>query len=326
MFLGREIHITVDVPDLAGEPRPALARAVSVVRGGAAKAPAGLDALDAHQKIVGKISTVIDDRGYAQAAAENWAVPLWLRGLAHTFDLKDDQMTHEPGPRPGTIWVDGTLYTTAMPEGLWKLPRLHNRLDPADYAKLSALYEARRPYAFTPMGAAKPGDLTQRFRGPALAGKVRCPNTPASMSASYRHPETGCQPDQPCGCGTTITLGPEHHARERQRFAWGSQKWVADYGRRVAVESFNAELSTNRGALRRGTTRCLSANKTEVLLAIYIAATNTAMIRDWYEQHPDLADNPAGCVPKPSAHGVKRRTRRKPARHRLLALAGAPPG
>jgi hypothetical protein len=101
---------------------------------------------------------------------------------------------------------------------------------------------------------------------------------------------------------------------------------LADYGRRTAVESFNSELKTHRGKLTRGTTRCFAANKTEVLLAIYIAATNTVIIRDAYPVHPDLAPegptSDSSDTPKP----VVRHRKRKEARHRLLALASGPPG
>jgi len=137
-------------------------------------------------------------------------------------------------------------------------------------------------------------------------------------------PQTKCKPGVACGCGVTAKLGPEHHARERQTYLFGTALQVASYGRRVAVESFNAELSLHRGKLQRGTARCFMANKTELLLAIYIAATNCCIIRDYCAMHPDLMgedgdDSAALChVPKVA----RRRKPRKEGRHRLLAAVG----
>ncbi|MCL2489736.1 MAG: hypothetical protein FWF36_03270 [Propionibacteriaceae bacterium] len=110
--------------------RPALARSVNIVKAsggdGDSNAPAGIAAIDAHEKIVGKITHIIADRGYTQAEAKNWALLLWIRSISQTSDLRDDQRIVETGPVKGTIWCDGWLYTNAMPEKLRHLPRLDN--------------------------------------------------------------------------------------------------------------------------------------------------------------------------------------------------------
>ena len=67
------------------------------------------------------------------------------------------------------------------------------------------------------------------------------------------------------------------------------------------------------------------ANKNELLLAIYIAATNCCIIRNYYATHPDLMDDDGtelGVAPTV----IRRREPRNEARHRLLVAAGKPSG
>jgi hypothetical protein len=88
---------------------------------------------------------------------------------------------------------------------------------------LAATYDVRAPYAYTPLG---PPDKhgRRRFRGPALTGKVRCPNTPRSMrlKATSRRPTTSCPRGTPCGCGKTVTLPLEVWSRGFQSPLYGT--------------------------------------------------------------------------------------------------------
>lgn len=73
----------------------------------------------------GPVHEVLYDRGYSTAKAEHLAHPLHELGISVTFDLHATQCGPRPGPVPGTIWVDGSLFSTALPEPL-------RRLDPPD--------------------------------------------------------------------------------------------------------------------------------------------------------------------------------------------------
>ncbi len=153
----------------------------------------------------------------------------------------------------------------------------------------------------------------------AIAGKVHCVNVPGSRQYAGRRPTTSCTPGKPCGCELTITLGPEpdHHPKDRQSLAYGTTAWAANYGRRVAVESYNAELKTHRGKLERGLTRVFGLIKNALLLAIYLGAVNARIIADTYPHHPHDG------TPAPTP--IQRRKPRNQARHRALTRFRSPP-
>lgn len=110
-------------------------------------------------------------------------------------------------------------------------------------ARLAEQYDLRVPFAFATMGEPDAARGTQRYRGPALAGKVRCPNVPQSMRLSPAHrPTTTCHSGKPCACGTTVTLGPDDVLHVRQHHIFGTTTWRASYGRRTIVEPANANL------------------------------------------------------------------------------------
>lgn len=52
------------------------------------------------------------------ATAEHFAEPAHQLGISIDMDLHTYQQTQHPGPKPDTLWIDGTLYSTALPERL----------------------------------------------------------------------------------------------------------------------------------------------------------------------------------------------------------------
>jgi hypothetical protein len=103
------------------------------------------------------------------------------------MDLPTNQQVQHPGTRTGTLWVDGTLYSTALPQRLRHIaaPNLtqssaEKALDPGPVRQTPAVREATadRPH---PKGV-------QRPRGPARRGKFRCPNVPKSMRGPHATP------------------------------------------------------------------------------------------------------------------------------------------
>ena len=52
------------------------------------------------------------------ATAEHFAEPSHQLGISIDMDLHTYQQTQHPGPNPGTLWIDGTVYSTALPERL----------------------------------------------------------------------------------------------------------------------------------------------------------------------------------------------------------------
>jgi len=154
------------------------------------------------------------------ATAEHFAEPAHQLGISIDMDLHTYQQTQHPGPKPGTLWLDGTLYSTALPERLRHIAAPALTQTAVEKAPLRDLFDKRRPYEMRPLTA--PTEGVQRLRGPARRGKLRCPNVPKSMRAPQSTPLTGCTKNQPCGCGRTVTVHCGDHRRDRQRLPWQS--------------------------------------------------------------------------------------------------------
>ena len=201
------------------------------------KAEAGLALLDAMTSAGMPMKTVLADRGYTYLKAASWAGPLQDREIEQVLDLHKNQRAVRPGPKPGTIWVDGGLFTSALPKHLRSLPWVGPKTPAAEKARLTELYSEREAYAFKQMAAPDYARRTVRLRGPARAGRLRCPNYPESMRRNPGiRPTTSCKPGG-CACGDTITAGPDDMLRERQKAPFGTRAWNESYGRRSAIES-----------------------------------------------------------------------------------------
>ncbi|OLT26001.1 hypothetical protein BJF82_12555 [Kytococcus sp. CUA-901] len=222
------------------------------------------------------MSKVVADRGYTYCTHDTWATPLRDRGITQTLDLHKLQRGRRPGPIAGTVWIDGALYTSAIPDALIDLPA---RPLVHDFEVLGAWadqHEPRRAYRFIPLNSPTP-DGSQRFKGPALSGKVRCPNTPASMRGVG--PLTRCERGGVCGCGNTVTIGPTVEARERQRFPYGTKAWIRDYARREHVESWNSAMKGHQSLLRHGSIQVFGTVKTAMAVGIAALVHNLLAIR-----------------------------------------------
>lgn len=291
-FLGYDLHIVVPVPEAGGRPLPHVALGLVTTPAGSAKGAAGLRAVDA---LVGSgfpVGTLLSDRGYTYLKPESWALHLVGRGIESIHDLHTNQFGVHPGPREHTIWVDGSLYTSALPEHLRWLGGFRIGMTEREKRELQARYDERKPYQ---LDGVRHGDRpgTMRFRGPALKARVRCPNNPQSMRAPYDRPTTTCPPrpkgadgkpgPASCGCSLTVVVDAEEQAWTRQRVAFGGTEWSALYGRRSAVESFNAELKHNRDArIVRNFTRVHGTVKNHVLLTFALVGVNVRILRDWH--------------------------------------------
>ena len=119
---GYEAHIATFAPPIAGTPLPQLSAGLAIRAGVTDRSNAAIAVLDA----IGDVDEVLLDRGYTTAKAENLARPLRERGIALTMDLHANQRGTAPGPVPGTLWLDGHLYTDAIPAAL-REPTRHTR-------------------------------------------------------------------------------------------------------------------------------------------------------------------------------------------------------
>lgn len=317
IFLGMDIHLATTVPELGEKGFASLFIGAVIRPAGDGKGEAGIALMDSMAEARLGVKTVLADRGYTYLKAENWADKLMERGIEQVLDLHKNQRGTRPGPKPGTIWVDGSLFVDALPKRLRNLPPVTQRgLSNAEKAQRIAAFDERDSYAFKPLG---PPDLTmgkQRVRGPAADGRLRCPNYPRSMNKdSATRPTTTCAPGA-CSCGAAPTLGPNDRTRERQATRWGTTAWVESYGRRSGIESGNASAKKHHGNLVRGSTRVLGRTRTTLLLAFILAVVNIRILLDCYGHDPGLPHSEDAEVhPLPTLSQATHRKRR-PFAHR----------
>lgn len=311
VFVGYDLHLASDVTPLGQDCGvPPLVRGMALMPAGSYKAHGGLALIDSVRRLGSGLGKVLVDRGYTILDSERWAQPLWERGIEQVLDLHTNQRVTRPGPLPGTTFVDGGLFVASMPSDLRGLPAYSLSQNAEEKALLARRYDDRAPYAFTPFGERDRKRGTQRYRGPALTGRLRCPNNPGSMRLDpSTRPTTACAPGQPCACGKTVTLGPDDLLQTRQRHLYGTTRWKADYGRRSNAESSNAVLKAHHSGLRRGSTRVFGVGKNAILLAFILGAANISLLLSRY--HLDLAEPPTSADPvlpqpprvkKPSLH------------------------
>lgn len=259
---------------------PHLARGLVLHPANHPNAAAGIDLLTIMRR-THTVTECVADRGYTMATAEHFAEPAHQLGIHIDMDLHTQQQVQHPGPKPGTLWVDGTLYSTALPARLRRIPAPHFTQTSAVKASARDLFDKRRPYQMRPVTAST-ANGAQRLRGPGLRGKLRCPNVPRSMRAPHSTPMTNCRPGQPCGGGLTVTVHRGEHQRDRQRLPWQSTAWFDSYGRRVGIESLNASVRGHHANINRGYIRVVGLARVTTLLAFGLAAMNTRILHYWY--------------------------------------------
>jgi hypothetical protein len=280
-FFGYEAHIATYAPQVGAAPVPQVAAGLALRPGIRDRTSACLSIID-H---LPRFTEVLLDRGYTMAKATRLARPLRNRDLTLTMDLHKSQRVVRPGPEAGTIWVDGTLYSSALPETHRKLEPPDPGMTAGEKARRREAYDAREPYRFVAHAKRDTKRGTQRFRGPAVEGhpfKVRCPNTPASMRMPHTIPTTSCVPGELCGCRKTITISDTVLERDRQHHPWQSTPWAMSYNRRSLVEGIIGANRFQRLNLNRGFFRMTGLVATGLLLAVTLIGHNLARLHAWH--------------------------------------------
>lgn len=66
-------------------------------------------------------------------------------------DMHPNQRGQRPGPIPGTVWIDGTLFCEALPKSMRKLDLPGQFATTEETLEAQAAFDRRRAYAFTPL-------------------------------------------------------------------------------------------------------------------------------------------------------------------------------
>jgi hypothetical protein len=318
-YVGYELHLATYVAAVGVDEGPRVCAGMALRPGVQDRAGAAI-ALTSAIRQFGSIEEGLFDRGYTIAAAENFARPMRKLGVSVTMDLHTNQRGTHPGPTPGTLWIHGHLYSKAMPARLRDLkpPKIGDTADTKSHKR--DVFDALDAYRYIAHSRHNDALGTQRFKGPALSGRLRCPNTPASMRLGTHLPTTTCRPDTDCGCGATVTVLDTEHERDRQQLRWQSNAWALSYNRRTYAETLNARVRFTDANLNRGFTQVLNQHSTAVLLAFYLASYNTVELFKWATSHhePEPWAQQLGEPPDTRPLG---RTTRSTRRHRR-----GPPG
>jgi hypothetical protein len=285
MFFGYEAHFGVDATPKGSIEAPRVIRSFVFVPAGSSKAAAGLSAVDIAIKTAearNRLTTVYADRGYSMLAAVNWQLRLWSRGLRQVMDLAKNQRGERSSPHPCTVFIDGGLFTSALPQTLRDLPSPSEpNIGERESRERAKHIDERSHYAYRPLGARNPENGHQRFKGPVNSNKLCCPNHPETTRLANLNPETTCTTGSDCGCKGTFTITPDEYARESQWPLFGTTAWRELYGSRNAVESFNADVRTNKLSWRRGYVKAFTRSRNALLLSLSLASLNFRIIRDW---------------------------------------------
>lgn len=203
-----------------------------------------------------RIGDVLADSGYSNRVASTWAIPIRRLGATNVFDLHPGDRWPK-GTYAGATLCNGNLYCQATPSLILRLAPLavgvseKERVLHDNQAAELGRYKLGRT-------SADDADGYHRVACPAVAGKLRRPLRPASLSLSYAHPEVTSAPaaeDAPSCCRQkTITVPPAVNAKTAQRHDYPSPAHRESYGRRTAAEraKLRPRSRPSRRAARRG--------------------------------------------------------------------------
>jgi hypothetical protein len=242
MFSGYYLSAAVMVNDEHSPPVPELARRITLASSShdpAAVLASVLTTMPAASIAPGDIPA---DSGYSHRVPGTWANPLRAAGAQLVHDLHP----HDRGPRgthQGAIICNGNLYCPATPPALLELIPLPPGATSNDTTAHDAKTAELARYKLGLHTADDP-DGYRRHTCPAVAGKIRCPLRPESMTLNRSRPEILSVPENPQACCTqqTITAGPGVAPKTRQKHDYPSQAWRISYKRRTAAERLNSAI------------------------------------------------------------------------------------
>lgn len=264
------------------------------------------------------VGDLLADSGYAHRAATAWALPLRRLGARLVQDLHP----HDRGPKgthAGAVIANGRLWCPATPKALLELGPLPPHASAGDVAAHDAKTTELARYKLGRLSA-EDADGYHRVACPALAGKLRCPLRPPSMSLPHDRPEILVPPEGPprCCVQQTLTVPPEINAKTTQKHDYPSAAHRRSYARRTASErTFSTVKDPATTDIRRGWCRVMGLTAITLFLAAAFVVRNQRILDAFEARQADNAQRAAAGKPP--------KTRRR--RRRTLAdlVATAPP-
>jgi len=317
MFYGYYLSAAVMVADEHGPAVPELTRRMILTSCGHDPARALVPVLTRMPPAGTRLGDIVADSGYSHRDADAWAIPLRLAQAKLVQDLHP----HDRGPRGtcnGAIIANGSPYCPVTPRPLLGLAPL----PPAATAGQTAAHDAKTAeLARYKLGRLTGDDPDGYYRAmcPAVAGKVRCPLRPDSMTLGRDRPEILTPPGHPPACCTqqTITIPPSAGAKTRQKHDYPGPAWRRSYARRTSAErAFATIKDPATTSIARGWCRQMGLTPLALWTACLLIVRNLRILAAWRNRQEENASR--------AARGIPPRTRKR-RRATLLTLAAAPP-
>lgn len=274
--MGYEAHIACPVPTTKGQDMPIVAAALSFQPNSTTHRPAIRDLL----LRMGKYDTVIFDAGYDFKGDQSFQKFL-DHGISPIFD-PNKRLRKGKTSSHGKVIIDGDEFCPSTPKRLRNLPSLAQTMDETERRKLEGLYDERAKYM---MARVSHGKMV-RSMCPALAGKVACPQRPASLNNyGTEVPEEIVPPTRLPLCCTQKTTSTKVELLQRSRqgmYPYGTTDWGRVYRQRNRVESFNGAIRYNIGNLtERAWTRVVGRIKIGLFFVFKLMAANIRSIENF---------------------------------------------
>jgi hypothetical protein len=308
LFYGYYESDATMVPGEHGPPVPELTRRMSLSSCRHDPVPAFTPVLTAMPAAGIQLGDVLADSGYSHRVPASWATPLRQAGA----DLVQDLHPHDRGPKGthhGALIANGSLYCPATPRPLLELAPLSRAATPEQAAAHDAKAAEAARYKLGRHTADDP-DGYHRVTCPAVAGKIRCPLRPASMTLDRGRPEILTPPRDPQACCTqqAITVPADVNEKTRQKHDYPGPAWRRSYARRTGAERLYATTKNPASNdTSRGWCRLMGLTPLMLFTATLLAVRNQRILHAWNTRQQEDARRAARGLP-PKTRKRRRKT------------------
>ncbi|MGH9298185.1 MAG: hypothetical protein ACRDZP_09475 [Acidimicrobiales bacterium] len=244
------------------------------------------------------VGDVLADCGYSSREPVGFARPVRRAGGRLVMDLHP-QDRGQKGTFEGALLVNGGCYCPATPGPLLSLGPLPRAASSEDKERHARSCRQLDEYRFAPLTRSDE-DGYVRMLCPAVAGKLRCPLRPDSMTASLERTTVLRVPEgipERCCVQKTISIPPQVNEKTRQAYPYPSEAHAVSYARRTAAERAFASLADpSRGGVRRGWSRLFGLAKNSVMYALMVVVRNVRITESFERRRAEEERRRSGAV------------------------------